>query len=150
MARQHERTLSRKGALQVLNTGVIRNSPASQQLEDGDIQCLDDPLSDYSVMLVRGVEEHIPEIDERLASISENWSVERMPIMDRNILRLAMFEMLYVDDVPTSVSINEAVELAKEFGGEDDSPRFVNGMLGRIARQMEAEADKGGAEVQDA
>lgn len=140
MARQHERTLSRKGALQVLYTGVIRNDQASKLLEDGNILCLEEPLDDYAVMLVSGVEEHIPEIDERLASISENWSVERMPIMDRNILRLAMFEMLYVDDVPTSVSINEAVELAKEFGGEDDSPRFVNGMLGRVARQMEAAA----------
>ncbi|WP_241155952.1 MULTISPECIES: transcription antitermination factor NusB [unclassified Adlercreutzia] len=150
MARQHERTLSRKGALQVLYTGVIRDKLASQLLADGDILCLERPLSDYSVMLVQGVEEHIKEIDGRLASISENWSVERMPIMDRNILRLAMYEMLYVDDVPTSVSINEAVELAKEFGGEDDSPRFVNGMLGRIARQMEAENEKADAEVHDA
>lgn len=148
MARQHERTLSRKGALQVLYTGVIRNDQASRLLEDGSILCLEEPLDDYAVMLVTGVEKHIPEIDERLASISENWSVERMPIMDRNILRLAMFEMLYVDDVPTSVSINEAVELAKEFGGDDDSPRFVNGMLGRIARQMEAAADA--EEVRDA
>lgn len=150
MARQHERTLSRKGALQVLYTGVIRNKPASRLLADGDILCLDSPLSDYSVKLVHGVEDHMGEIDERLASISENWSIDRMPIMDRNILRLAMYEMLYVEDVPTSVSINEAVELAKEFGGEDDSPRFVNGMLGRIARQMEAQESEMATEVQDA
>lgn len=138
MARQHERTASRKGAVQVLYTGIIRNKPASELLAEGEILCLDDPLSEYAVMLIEGVEAHKDEIDEHLESISENWSVGRMPIMDRAILRLAMFEMLYVDDVPTSVSINEAVELAKEFGGEDDSPRFVNGMLGRVARQMEA------------
>ena len=138
MARQHERTASRKSAVQVLYAGVIRNRRASELLSGGEILCLDDALSDYALMLVEGVEVHEAEIDERLESISENWSVCRMPIMDRTILRLALFEMLYVDDVPTSVSINEAVELAKEFGGEDDSPRFVNGMLGRVARQMEA------------
>lgn len=149
MARQHERTLSRKGAVQVLYAGVIRCKPASQLLADGEMLCLAEPLSDYALMLVRGVEEHMPEIDGRLESISENWSVERMPIMDRTILRLALYEMLYVDDVPMSVSINEAVELAKEFGGEDDSPRFVNGMLGRVARQMEAARD-GSAGAEDA
>lgn len=60
-----------------------------------------------------------------------------MPIVDRSILRLAAYEMMYVDDVPVSVSINEAVELAKDFGGEDESPRFVNGVLGRIAKRLE-------------
>jgi len=72
----------------------------------------------------------------RMRSVSENWAVERMPIVDRMILRVAVFEMVYCDQVPVSVSINEAVELAKAFGGEDDSPRFVNGVLGRIARSM--------------
>ena len=148
MARQHERTLSRKSAVQVLYTGEIRDEKPTKLLKEGDILCLDADLSDYAVMLIEGVEAHKAEIDERLESISENWAVERMPIMDRSILRLAMFEMLHVGDVPTSVSINEAVELAKEFGGEDDSPRFVNGMLGRIARQMEAQC--AGEESQDA
>ena len=77
---------------------------------------------------------------ERLASTSENWSVDRMPVVDRALLRLAVYEMVYVDDVPVSVAINEAVELAKAYGGEDESSRFVNGVLGRIARTME-EAD---------
>ena len=63
-----------------------------------------------------------------------------MPIVDRCILRLATYEMLFVDEVPVSVAINEAVELAKDFGGEDESPRFVNGVLGRIARQLEEDA----------
>ena len=61
------------------------------------------------------------------------------PIVDRSILRLATFEMMYIDDVPTSVTINEAVELAKDFGGEDESHRFVNGILGRIAKMLEGE-----------
>jgi N utilization substance protein B len=60
-----------------------------------------------------------------------------MPLVDRAILRLATFEMLYLDDVPCSVSINEAVELAKSFGGEDESSRFVNGVLGKIAGHLD-------------
>ena len=60
--------------------------------------------------------------------------------MDRSILRIATYEILFVEDVPTSVAINEAVELAKDFGGEDESPRFVNGVLGRIAKDVDAEA----------
>ena len=81
--------------------------------------------------------EHRDEIDERLVAVSENWAIDRMPVVDRAILRLATYEMLFVDDVPVSVSINEAVELAKAYGGEDDSSRFVNGVLGRIARTLE-------------
>lgn len=62
-----------------------------------------------------------------------------MPVVDRCLLRQTVYEMLYVDDVPISVSINEAVELAKQFGGDDDSHKFVNGVLGKIARQIEEE-----------
>ena len=62
-----------------------------------------------------------------------------MPVVDRALLRLAVYEMVYVDDVPVSVAINEAVELAKVYGGEDESSRFVNGVLGRISRTMEEE-----------
>ena len=68
-----------------------------------------------------------------------------MPVVDRAILRLATYEMLYVDTVPISVTISEAVELAKAYGGEDESSRFVNGVLGRIALKLEAEAAAGAA-----
>ena len=93
-------------------------------------------LSEYALGLIRGVQEYQAAIDERLEGASENWALSRMPIVDRSILRLAVYEMFQREDVPVSVSINEAVELAKAFGGEDDSPRFVNGVLGRIARSM--------------
>ena len=78
------------------------------------------------------MEAHQTEIDASLADISEHWAVSRMPLVDRNILRLAVYEILYVDDIPDSVSINEAVEMAKSYGGEDSS-KFVNGVLGRLA-----------------
>ena len=78
--------------------------------------------------LVEGTLGHRPELDELIASQAENWRLERMPAVDRNILRLAVFEMLYQTDVPKKVVLNEAIELAKRFGS-DQSPRFVNGLL---------------------
>jgi N utilization substance protein B len=71
-------------------------------------------------------------VDARIEATSQHWSLMRMPFVDRNILRLAVYEIMFEDDVPASVAINEAVELAKAYGG-DDSPKFVNGVLGKIA-----------------
>lgn len=137
MSRVHEHTLARKCAIAVLYAGEIRSASASELLSNDGILCLEDEFSEYAESLVSGVDAHRAELDKRIEDISENWSVSRMPIMDKTIMRLALYEMLYVDEVPISVSINEAVELAKSFGGDDDSPRFVNGMLGNIARQLE-------------
>lgn len=140
MARRHERTVARQSALQVLYTSEIQGVPASDLVENGSVLEDETPLSDYAVRLIDGVDEKMLSINARLASTSENWKLDRMPVVDRCILRLAAYEMLYVDEVPVSVAINEAVELAKGFGGEDESPRFVNGVLGRIARQIEEDA----------
>lgn len=142
MARLHERTRARRNALQVLYTSEIQGC-AADEVVGSDRFLLEDcgqddsVFSEYAEALVQGVSENVLAIDARLASTSENWSVARMPIVDRCILRLATYEMLYMNEVPVSVSINEAVELAKDFGGEDESHRFVNGVLGRIARQLE-------------
>lgn len=81
--------------------------------------------------LVAGALEHLEEIDRIIASYSKDWQLERLARVDRNIMRLAIYEILYRDDIPASVSVNEAVEMAKVFGGED-SGRFVNGILGRV------------------
>lgn len=94
-------------------------------------------LPEYAVSLLATVAAHAAEIDRRISDASENWSLSRMPIVDRAILRASVCEIFFIEDVPVSVSINEAVELAKEFGGEDESCRFVNGILGRIARTMD-------------
>lgn len=145
MARRHERTEDRRQAAQVLYSGLIRDKDAKKLLENDGILCLEKPMTDYSFGLVEGVETHRLEIDERISSTSENWTIDRMPLMDLIIMRIAVYEMLYAEDVPISVSINEAVELAKYFGGDDESPRFVNGMLGNIARSMESEMQEQGA-----
>ncbi len=136
--RRHERTQARRSAVQVLYTGEIQGESPTVLLERGLCQSDDGSLSDYAIELVAGTVEHLGVIDDQLRLTSENWKLERMPVVDRIILRLAVYEMIYEPDVPVSVSINEAVELAKEFGGEDDSPRFVNGVLGRIAKRLEA------------
>ena len=139
MSRLHERTAARRMAAQILYTGQVRNDSALALLESGDISCLEGSVSDYTYSLVKGIEENMDQLDQELSESSKNWTIERMPIMDLAILRIALYEMLFVDIVPISVSINEAVEMAKDFGGDDDSPKFINGMLGNIARKMEGE-----------
>jgi N utilization substance protein B len=90
------------------------------------------PLNQYTADLVEGVVAHWTDINELLTTYSQGWSLERMPSVDRAILRLGAFEVLYAADGPESVAIAEAVELAKSLS-TDDSPKFVNGLLGRLA-----------------
>lgn len=135
----HERTEARRLALQVLYQSEMVEKAPSAILADKAYVAEEGVPSAYAERLLRGVEEHREEIDDQLRTASENWTLSRMPAVDRALLRMAACEMLYVDEVPLSVSINEAVELAKRFGGGDDSHRFVNGILGRIARGIEAE-----------
>ncbi len=90
------------------------------------------PLAEYTVTLVGGVVDHWSDINELLSTYSQGWSVERMPAVDRAILRLGAYEVLYAEDVPGAVAISEAVALATELS-TDESPRFVNGLLARLA-----------------
>jgi len=131
------RSAARRKALQLLYQSEVTGAPTGQILERG--LCIDEVglPCDFTRMLLMGVCAHQTEVDMLICQTSENWSLERMPLVDKSILRLATYEMLYVADVPHSVSINEAVELAKDFGGEDESSRFVNGVLGRIADLLE-------------
>ena len=89
----------------------------------------------YAVELVRGVEEHHEDVDELLRKFSEHWALERMPAVDRAVLRLGAFELGWAPDMPTAVVISEAVELAKQYSTKD-SGRFVNGLLSRIAEEL--------------
>lgn len=150
--KRHERSLARRCALQVLYQSEILNRPPDQVVEEGLVPA-EAGMGDYARMLIEGVASHKAELDRIIGKSSKNWSVDRMPVVDRSLLRLATFELKYVDDVPVSVSINEAVELAKEFGGEDDSHRFVNGILGRIVRDRgvhEEDAEEPEAAVEEA
>lgn len=97
------------------------------------------PPDDYAVGLARGVEDHRAEIDAVLREYSEHWAVERMPAVDRAILRLGCYELAYEPEVPTGVVISEAVEIAKQYSTKD-SGRFVNGLLARIATRLRGAA----------
>jgi N utilization substance protein B len=91
----------------------------------------DRPISEYSIELVEGVQAHRARIDELLATYSHGWTVERMPAVDRQALRIGTYELLWCDDIPDAVAIDEAIELVKELS-TDESPSFVNGLLARL------------------
>lgn len=132
-----ERTRARQQALQILYQREITGQDARSILETRSFNLEVGEPSAYCRELVLGTESHQDAIDAKIEATSQHWSLMRMPFVDRNILRLAVYEILYAQEVPASVAINEAVELAKTYGGED-SPKFVNGVLGRIA-QIEGE-----------
>jgi N utilization substance protein B len=87
----------------------------------------------FAEQLAQGVLVHLTELDELLQRVTDHWSVDRMAVVDRNVLRCALFELLYLDDIPAKVTINEAIEIAKRFGSEE-SGAFVNGILDRIMK----------------
>jgi len=91
----------------------------------------------YALALVEGVQAHQADTDELIARYADRWAIQRMPVIDRTLIRMAIYELIWRDDIPVAVAINEAVELAKELS-TDDSGRFVNGLLGRI---VEAQAE---------
>ncbi|MCR5845026.1 MAG: transcription antitermination factor NusB [bacterium] len=143
MGNAERRTRGRSQALQLLFTREF-DTDGLVSTPDSTADVMDDlVVEDYARELYDGVVEHIDEIDATIESASRNWLISRMPITDRSILRIAVYEILFRDDVPVGVSINEAVELAQSFGGEDDSFKFINGLLGRIAKDMPAPAGDG-------
>ncbi|MHB8124073.1 MAG: transcription antitermination factor NusB [Desulfitobacteriaceae bacterium] len=85
----------------------------------------------FAQELIRGTVEHLAEIDQKIAAFSEGWTIDRMANVDRNLMRLAAYEIFYRNDIPERVSLNEAIELAKRFGG-DESAKFINGILDRL------------------
>lgn len=126
------RSKARKRAVDFLYEADQRGVDAVTLLSDRVGSPEVPPVNDYTVTLVEGVTENRGRIDELLTQHAEGWSLERMPAVDRSVLRLGLYELLWSDDVPPAVAIDEAVELVKALS-TDDSPRFVNGILGRIA-----------------
>lgn len=126
-----QRRKAREDALQVLYQLEL-NQSLSVELALEYFQKHYSPESDeiapFTKRLVIGVSENLPEIDKHLKEISSHWKVERMATVDKNILRIGAYEISYCDDIPSAVTVNEMVELAKEFGAEN-SPSFINGVL---------------------
>lgn len=129
------RTLARAQALQILFQAEATDRSVADVLS-GPYALSDGPLDEFGESLARGTDARRDDFDAVISWASKNWAVERMASVDRNLLRLALHEMLEVDEVAVAVTIDETVELAKAFG-TDESPRFVNGLLGRVASSME-------------
>ena len=133
------RTLARSQALQLLFQAEA-NSRSVIEVLDGDYVLSEGPLDDYARRLALGADEQRPDLDAVISARTTGWSLARLNSVDRNILRLALYEMLNVDEVDIAVSIDECVELAKAYG-TDESSRFVNGVLGRVTDDLEAGVD---------
>jgi transcription antitermination protein NusB len=131
------RSKARKRALDVLYESELRGLDPIATLAERLAQS-DPPVPEYAVALVEGVVEHRAEIDALLSSYAVDWPLDRMPAVDRNVLRIGTYELLWcADDVPEGVAISEAVELATALS-TDESPKFVNGVLARVASDRAA------------
>jgi transcription antitermination protein NusB len=124
------RSKARKRALDVLFEADLRGEPVLAVLAERGAQQAP-PVPAYAADLVTGVEAHRERIDALLAAHAEGWALERMPVVDRNILRIGTYELLWQDEVPDAVAISEAVQLARDLSTEA-SPAFVNGLLARL------------------
>jgi N utilization substance protein B len=125
------RSKARRRALEILFESELRGLPTGGTLADRKAAG-HPPISDYTTALVEGVAAHADEIDHAISTHSTAWTLDRMPAVDRNILRIGVYELRYEDAVPDAVALNEAVELARELS-TDDSGSFVNGVLAAIA-----------------
>jgi transcription antitermination protein NusB len=126
------RSKARKRAVDLLYEADLRGADPVTTLAER-VALADPPISDYTIELVEGVAEHQRAIDELLTNYAEGWTLNRMPGVDRAVLRVGLYELLFSTEVPDAVAIDEAVELAKALS-TDESPRFVNGLLGRVLR----------------
>jgi transcription antitermination protein NusB len=127
------RSKARKRALDILFASELRSEDPVVAL-DRAIEAGEGPTNDYTATLVRGVVEHQSRIDEVLTTYSKSWTLARMPAVDRNVLRIGVYELLWGDsDVPESVAVSEALHLVQDLS-TDDSPAFVNGLLGSVMR----------------
>ena len=141
-----KRRLSRKIALQFLYQvdSSSADEPSERSGLDSDFELFcsfhhktaDREILEFASLLCRGVFENLDAVDSDLNRCSENWKVSRMSVIDRNILRISVYEMVFLSDIPVPVTINEAIEVAKEFGSET-SAAFVNGILDKVGKGME-------------
>ncbi len=127
------RSKARKRALDLLYASDMRRRSAVEALAE---QREGGPVNDYTVELVEGVTEHRDRLDEVISGYAHGWTLARMPAVDRNVLRLATYELLHVADVPPAVAVSEALKLVRDLS-TDESPAFVNGVLGNIVRDRE-------------
>ena len=131
-----KRRRAREAAIQYHFWRDLQHGETPERMDDFWEFCPMKPnVREFAQPLIEGMIAHLPEIDERIKRYCENYNLNRISVVDRNVLRLAIYEMLYRDDIPPVVSINEAIELAKTFGGAE-SGGFVNGILDRVRKDL--------------
>ena len=127
-----KRTKARECALQILYQIDIRKDPPEELISEfWETEEAESEVKDFAEALVKGTVTNTKKIDEVISKYASNWKLNRMAIIDRNVLRMATYELLFCEDIPPKVSINEAVDLAKKFG-DMESGKFVNGILDKI------------------
>ncbi|MGA8209762.1 MAG: transcription antitermination factor NusB [Nocardioidaceae bacterium] len=130
------RSKARKRALDILFECEVRGLPLGQTLDER-VVAAEPAVHPYTVELIRGVSEHQTRLDELVSRYAQGWTIERMPTVDRNALRIGVFEVLFVEDVPDAVAVSEAMVLVRDLS-TDESPGFVNGVLGAVVRDKGA------------
>ena len=129
------RSKARKRALDLIFAAEAQGLTADELLT-AQVEAGEGPANQYTTELVRGVHEHRARLDEVISSYAEGWSLDRMPAVDRNVLRLGIYELLFSVDVPDAVAVSEAVNLVRDLS-TDESPGFVNGILANVARDKD-------------
>jgi len=137
-----KRTQSRECALKILYQAELTRREIHLAAEKfwGEFESIDEQVQVFASRLTLGIEENLQEIDDKISQHATNWQLKRMAVIDRNVLRLGVFELLYTTDIPPKVTINEAVELAKKYG-DLESSKFVNGILDKIHKLDVASKD---------
>lgn len=128
-----KRTQSREYALKILYQAELTRREIHLASEKfwSEFESIDEHVRSFSDRLTSGIEENCQNIDDKISEHATNWQLKRMAVIDRNVLRIGVFELIYADDIPPKVTINEAVELAKKYG-DIESSKFVNGILDKI------------------
>ena len=129
------RRRAREYALQILFQIDLTSSELNQKLKDDfwEGSSEDNDVKDFTESIVRGTTENIASLDDIIRHAAANWQLERMAVIDKNILRIAAYELIYMPDIPLSVTINEAIEISKKYSTEE-SASFINGILDRISK----------------
>ena len=135
------RTRAREIALQFLYMCDLRDDADTLLDEFLRRESRDRQVREFSLRIIHGVREILSELDDVIRDVARNWDLERMAVIDRNIIRMATYELLYCDDIPPKVAINEAIDLGKRFSTEN-SGSFVNGILDRVKQMSEGRSPR--------
>jgi len=122
-----------KAVILLYQMDLLKKNP--EEIVEND-QLVGKKFDEFSLRLINGVTENLNEIDKIIRSTVENWSLDRIAVIDRNILRVAIYEMIHEDDIPLKVSVDEAIEIAKNLGQKPDTPKFINGVLGKFLNKI--------------